>query len=69
MSACNAVQETANSFDLFRLSKSKEVVDLAPNTLRAWFRDGLTFYKRGKATFVSKTEVQAFIKAKANTAK
>jgi hypothetical protein len=56
-----AFQQTG-SFDLFRLSKSKAAVDLAPNTLRAYFKDGLNFYKRGKAIFVSRTEVDAYIR-------
>ena len=56
-----ALQQTG-SFDLFRLSKSKAAVDLAPNTLRAYFKDGLNFYKRGKAIFVSRTEVEAYIR-------
>ena len=56
-----AIQQTG-SFDLFRLSKSKAVVDLAPNTLRAYFKAGLPFYKRGKAIFVSRAETVAFIR-------
>ena len=52
----------ANSgFDLFRLSKSKEVVDVCPNTLRAYNKQGLPFYHRGKAIFVSKAELAHFI--------
>jgi hypothetical protein len=57
-----AVLQQTGSFDLFRLSKSKAAVDLAPNTLRAYFKDGLNFYKRGKAIFVSRTEVEAYIR-------
>jgi hypothetical protein len=49
-------------FDLFRLSKSKEVVDVSANTLRSYNREGLPFYKQGKAIFVSKTELAAFIR-------
>jgi hypothetical protein len=49
-------------FDLFRLSKSKDVVDVSANTLRAYNREGLPFYKQGKAIFVSKTELAAFIR-------
>lgn len=49
------------AFDLFRLSKSKEVVDLAPNTLRAYNRDGLPFYRKGKTVFISKAELTAYI--------
>ena len=56
-----AFQQTG-SFDLFRLSKSKAAVDLAPNTLRSYFKDGLRFYKRGKAIFVSRVEVADYIR-------
>lgn len=55
--------ETTDGFDLFRLSKSKEVVDLCSNTLRQYNQEGLPFYKRGKAVFVSKTELRNFIVA------
>jgi len=50
-------------FDLFRLSKSKEVVDVCSNTLRSYFKQGLPCYTRGKAVFVSKGELAAFIRA------
>ena len=50
------------SFEMFRLSKSKEIVDVCPNTLRSYFKQGLPFYKRGKAVFVSKAELAAFIR-------
>jgi len=61
----NSVQEaqSGHSFDMFRLSKAKEVVDVSPNTLRAWHKLGLDFYERGKAVFVSKSELAAFIRA------
>ena len=49
-------------FDFFRLSKSKEVVDVCSNTLRAYHKAGLPFYNRGKAVFVSKTELAQFIR-------
>ena len=51
-----------SGFDLFRLSKSKDLVDVCSNTLRGYFKDGLPFYRRGKAIFVSKTELAAFIR-------
>jgi hypothetical protein len=54
-------QNSGNGFDLFRLSKSKEFVDVCPNTLRSYFRLGLPCYRRGKAVFVSKTELTEFI--------
>jgi len=50
-----------SGFDLFRLSKSKEVVDVCSNTLRSYNRAGLPFYHRGKAIFVSKSELAQFI--------
>ena len=49
------------SFDLFRLSKSKEAVDVCANTLRAYFRQGLPHYKMGKAIFVSRVQLAQFI--------
>lgn len=53
----------AEGFDLFRLSKSKDAVDVCPNTLRDYFKQGLRYYRRGKAVFVSKSEFRAFITA------
>ncbi len=48
-------------FDLFRLSKSKDIVDISPNTLRDFNRRGhLNFYRTGKATFVSRAELDQF---------
>lgn len=55
-------EPSSSSFDLFRLSKSKSIVDLAPNTLRGYNRAGLPFYRKGKAIFISKTELAAFIR-------
>jgi hypothetical protein len=58
----NRPANTAPTFDLARLSKSKEVVDLAPNTLRAYERaGGINFYRQGKAVFFSKTQLAHFI--------
>lgn len=57
----------AELFDLFRLSKSKEVVDLAPNTLRAFHKRGLPFHRQGKAVFVSRRELNEFIRSNSNT--
>ena len=50
------------SFDLFRLSKAKTTVDLSPNTLRAYNQRGLPFYRKGKVVFVSKSELDQFIR-------
>ena len=49
-------------FGLFRLSKSKLVVDVCPNTLRTYNSQGLPFYKVGKSVFVSYAELESFIR-------
>jgi hypothetical protein len=51
-----------SKFGFFRLSKSKMVVDVCPNTLRAYNSQGLPFYKVGKSVFVSYSELEAFIR-------
>ena len=53
---------SSSTFDLFRISKAKAAVDLAPNTLRAYARQGLRSYRRGKVVFFSKRELDAFIR-------
>ena len=58
-------QGSETSFEMFRLSLSKQIVDVCPNTLRSYFKQGLPFYQRGKAVFISKTELAAFIRGKA----
>jgi hypothetical protein len=56
-----APQESAAGFDLFRLSKSKPAVDVCSNTIRAYIKDGLPFYKMGKAVFISRAQLAQFI--------
>lgn len=63
INAFKRLQQTEESFDFFRLSKSKEAVDISPNTLRAYHRNGLPFYRRGKTVFISKTDLAQFIRA------
>ena len=64
---CNQACDGAGAgFDLFRLSRAKQVVDICANTIRAYHTEGLPLYKRGKAVFVSRAELDAFIRAKAN---
>lgn len=58
-------QTDAAGFEMFRLSRAKEVADIAPNTLREYHRLGLPFYRLGRAVFVSKAELAAFIRARA----
>jgi hypothetical protein len=62
MHSLSSNQPTAG-FDLVRLSKSKEIVDLVPNTIRAYAKKGLALYRRGKVVFFSKAELELFIKA------
>jgi hypothetical protein len=60
--AVNSSAGSSLNFDLFRLTKAKQTVDLCPNTLRKFNRQGLPFYKRGRAVFVSKSELEQFIR-------
>jgi len=55
--------QSSAGFDLVRLSKSKQHVDLCSNTLREYNRAGLPFYRRGKAVFFSKNELNAFLRS------
>ena len=50
------------SFDLVRLTKSKRTVDLAPNTIRAYAREGLSLYRKGRAVFFSRSELESFLR-------
>ena len=54
-------EQIKNRFDFFRLSCSKERVDLCSNTLRDYNARGLKFYKIGKSVFVSYNELEKFI--------
>ena len=60
--------EAAN-FDLVRLSKSKQIVDLAPNTIRALSEQGLRLYRSGKMVFFSRNELEHFIRSRATLTK
>jgi len=58
-------QEKHIGFDLIRITKSKDTVDLAPNTIRSLARKGLRIYKAGKAAFFSRSELENFIRTHA----
>jgi hypothetical protein len=58
----NITQKGESGFDLFRLSKSKDVVDICSNTLRQYNKEGLPFYRKGKAVFISRDELLTFIR-------
>lgn len=55
-------QSASDYFDLFRLCRSKDVVDLSPNTLRSYNKQGLPFHRQGKVVFVSRRELSEFIR-------
>lgn len=57
-------QPQPESFDMVRLSKSKERVDLSPNTVRAYAKNGLRLYRHGKSVFFSQAELCGYIRAK-----
>lgn len=56
---------TVTSFDLVRLTKSKEACDFCPNTIRQFFNEGLRAYRIGKMVMFSRSELAEFIKARA----
>lgn len=64
-SCTDSQQQTAASFDLCRLSRSKETVDLASNTIRAYAREGLALYRKGRAVFFSRSELEQHIRTTA----
>lgn len=59
------IENTGSGFDLFRLTRSKDVVDVCANTLRTYHKQGLPFYRNGKAVFISKRELEVFIRTSA----
>lgn len=62
---CDTVPMTENSFDLVRITHTKEEVDISTEMIRAYCRQGLRLYKVGKAAFISRTELADFIKSHA----
>jgi hypothetical protein len=57
--------KTAVDFEMVRLSATKQIVDISPNTIRDYARRGLRIYRVGKAAFISKSELATFIRSKA----
>jgi hypothetical protein len=51
-------------FDLRRITKSKEEVDVCPNTIRAYASEGLRLYRCGRCLFYSVTELEHFIRTR-----
>jgi hypothetical protein len=52
------------TFGMHRLTKSKKTVDLAPNTIREYARQGLPLYRMGRAVFFNVAELEHFIRSK-----
>jgi hypothetical protein len=52
------------SWDLCRIGRAKEIVDLCPNTIRAYARRGLQIYNCGKVTLFSVRELEAFVRSR-----
>jgi len=52
-------------FEMVRISNSKPICDVCPNTIRKYGSMGLRIYKVGKAAYFSKSELATFIRAKA----
>jgi len=50
---------------MVRLSKAKKAVDVCPNTIREYHRQGLNLYRVGKAVFFNTTELEQFIRTRA----
>jgi hypothetical protein len=60
----NSVQfENDLEFDLFQVSQGKTEVKLSPHVLRKYHKQGLPFYRHGKFVFVSKRELQEFLRS------
>ena len=51
-------------FDLFKISKSQEAVGICRPTIQQYIRRGLPCYRCGKFNFVSRSELNDFIKGK-----
>ncbi len=49
-------------FDMIRITASKKAVNICSNTIRAYAREGLPIYKKGRATFFSRAELVEHIR-------
>lgn len=57
----DAPSATVN-FDMVRLTKSKREVDLSPNMIRTFAKDGLRLYRVGACVFFSRQELADHIR-------
>lgn len=54
--------ENRISFDLVRITAAKREVGVCSNTIRAYAREGLAIYHKGRAAFFSRTELAEHIR-------
>jgi hypothetical protein len=50
------------TFDLVRISQAKKSCQVSPNTIRAYAREGLNLYRKGRAVFFSRAELADHIR-------
>ena len=67
-------KDALRAADMIRIERSKLLLDISPNTIRSYGDEAkygsnrLRIYKVGKATFVSRAEVEQFIRGQAEVA-
>lgn len=61
------LKETPAAPDMVRVSRSKIVSGIGPNTIRKWHGMGLPLYHVTGCTFYSQSELAAFIRARPGT--
>jgi hypothetical protein len=59
-------ESLSTSFDLVRLTRAKRAVDVCPNTIRAYAKEGLNLYRKGRAVFFSRAELDTHIRSTAD---
>ena len=50
------------SFDLIRISSARREVGVCSNTIRAYAKEGLNLYRKGRAVFFSRAELETHIR-------
>ncbi len=56
------MSERAAKFDLVRITLTKRELGICPNQIRKMAKRGLAIYGRGRMRFVSRREVEIFIR-------
>lgn len=57
---------TPNNFEMFRLEHASEEVGVSRSTILNWTKEGLRIYRVGRMAFISKRELEAFIRVRSN---